>query len=227
VADPNGESAPDPTPTSWVGRAKPLPPPTDPYWPPIENPPIVYYEPAVVLRPARRRRTGRTIAIVLSSLFLLCCGGGAVLAIVLNGGLHSTAAVGSAPPGLNTPVQDGRFEFVVTAVNCGQPTVGRSIFTTRADGQYCVVDLSVRNIGTKSQSFADGFQKLIGEDGNVYSANTAAGLAANESATAVWNVINPGMKVTGKMVYDVPKQTHIVKVELHDSPFSHGVTITL
>ena len=204
----------------WVGRAKPPPPPVDPYWPPPE-PEIVY----IPVPPPRRKRTGRIIALVVVGLFGLCCVGAATLAWSLTGG-RGSSAIGPAPPGLNSPVRDGRLEFVVTAVSCGHATVGRLI-TRKAQGQFCIVDVSVSNIGTKAQAFADSFQKLIAADGKEYSADTTAGVIANESGTTIWNNLNPGAKVTGKMVYDIPKDAIVSKVELHDSPFSTGATITL
>src|ERR1700732_2451608 len=123
VSEPTSTGKPDPERTTWIGRAKPPappPPPTDPYWPPVEAIPLHYVEPvhhveyvhgypASVVRPPRPRRTGRNILITMLGVFALCCGGGAVLAIKLSGGLPGTSVIGPAPPGLNTPVKDGKF----------------------------------------------------------------------------------------------------------------------
>lgn len=231
---PRAEGA-DPEKTTWIGRARPVPPrapPTDPYWPPVDATPVPYvdyeqgYSPTLV-RPPRRRRTAGTVLLVLMGMFTLCCGGGIALAYALNGGFAGEDLVGPAPPGLNTPATDGEFTFVVTALNCGEKSVGRSIVTKKAKGVFCIVDLEVENTGTKPQNFADAFQKLLGADGTVYDADIAAGLIANESIAGLWSSIDPGSKVSGKIVYDVPAEARIAKVELHDSPLSEGVTITL
>jgi hypothetical protein len=179
------------------------------------------------IRPPRPRRTGRNILVTVLGLFALCCGGGIALAVSLNGGLPGKGFLGQAAPGLNTPVKDGQFTFVVTSVNCDQAQVGRSIVTRKAQGMYCLVALSVQNTGTETQSFSDSFQKLVGDDGTVYDADLTAGVIANENIAGLWTRITQGQKVSGTVVYDVPKQTHIVKVELHDSALSHGVVVTL
>jgi hypothetical protein len=33
--------------------------------------------------------------------------------------------------------------------------------------------------------------------------------------------------VTGKVVFDVPKDAKITRLELHDSPFSGGIAVTV
>ena len=161
---------------------------------------------------------------LLSALFVMCCVGGATLAFVVNTS-GPTAALGPALPGLNTPVKDGRFEFVVASVSCGHDAVSRAFVRRPAQGQFCLVGLSVRNVGTKSQTFADAFQKATGPTGDSYAADTAAGLLANTDGANVWTLINPGNKVSGTIVFDIPATTTISTVELHDSALSHGVTI--
>ena len=180
-----------------------------------------------MIRPPRPRRTGRNVLITVLGIFALCCGGGMALAISLNGGLSGTSVLGPAPPGLNTPVQDGQFTFVVSSVTCGQPSVGRSVVTRQAKGTFCLVKLTIENTGTESQSFSDVFQKLRGADGTVYDADVAAGVIANENIAGLWSNIAPGEKVSGTIVYDIPKQAQIATVELHDSVLSEGAMVTL
>jgi hypothetical protein len=48
----------------------------------------------------------------------------------------------------------------------------------------------------------------------------------NESSV-LFNTINPGNAVTGKVVFDIPKGAKLTTLELHDSAFSGGVTVTL
>lgn len=163
----------------------------------------------------------------LLGVFTLCCGGAVAWAVSLSGGLDGKNILGSAPPGLNDPVKDGQFTFVVTSVTCGKPSVGRSFFVRNADGQYCLVAVTVENTGESTQSFSDGFQKLIGEDGTKYSADLTAGVVANENIAGLWTRIDKGSKVSGTIVYDVPKTAKMVKVELHDSAFSLGTLVTL
>jgi hypothetical protein len=205
----------------------------------------------VLLAPPRPKRRGLRAFLIVAGIFAACCAGGATLAMLTNAALRdATSNLGAQPAqadtpspavtrtttppppapdqaGLNTPVRDGKFEFVVTGVTCGQETVGTAPITRQAKGQYCVVDLTVENIGTKDQLLVDGAQKAVGPDGTEYGPDTGAGLIANAN-TSVWlNVVKPGAKVTGKMVYDIPDGVRLAKLELHDSVFSNGATITL
>jgi len=182
----------------------------------------------VVAAPPRtpRSRRGPIAVVLLFALFAMCCIGGATLAFMVNTSRPSSA-LGPALPGLNTPVKGGRFEFVVASVSCGHASVSRAFVSRSAQGQFCLVALSVRNVGTKSQTFADAFQKANAPTGDSYAADTTAGLLANTDGANVWTLINPGNKVSGTIVFDIPAAGTISTVELHDSALSHGVIVNI
>src|SRR5262245_21771627 len=81
----------------------------------------------------------------------------AVLASALVGG--SSPAAGSLPTTqtqvqradgkTGQPVRDGKFEFTVQSVKCGVSQVGEDPLTKTAQGQFCLVTISVKNIGDK------------------------------------------------------------------------------
>lgn len=159
---------------------------------------------------------------------------GAVLALGCSAGAggsgsgSGSGAEGRAPAaGVGTAARDGKFEFTVQKVQCGVPSVGSAAVGKKAQGQFCLVTVLVRNIGDKAQTFSDSSQKAFGADDVEYSADTAAGLYANEEATTFLNEINPGNQVTGILVYDIPAAATLARLELHDSPFSGGVTVSL
>ena len=52
-----------------------------------------------------------------------------------------------AMPGLNQPAADGDFSFVVSGVDCSLTEIGTQYFGTKAQGQFCVVNVAVTNIG--------------------------------------------------------------------------------
>jgi hypothetical protein len=239
-------------PDPWVGRATARP--ADPWG--DTSPQPIYVQPThgappgyVLVAEPRPRRRGLRAFLVVAGIFAACCAGGATLALLTNAAFRdaTTSTLGAQPaeadtpvvivtsappaaparPGLNTPVRDGKFEFVVSAVTCGQDAVGIAPLSRQAKGQYCVVDLTVRNIGTKDQLLVDGAQKAIGPDGVKYGPDTGAGLLANANGSVWLNVVKPGDKVSGKMVYDVPDGVTIVMLELHDSVFSNGTTVSL
>lgn len=126
-------------------------------------------------------------------------------------------------------VRDGKFEFTVTGFSCGKTSVGDNPYLTKqAQGQFCMLNVTVKNIGDQQQSLFSANQKLL--NGNTeYSADDTATLYAGPSgSTSTWlNNINPGNSVSGVIVFDVPKDVTPTQAELHDSAFSGGVKINL
>ncbi len=56
----------------------------------------------------------------------------------------TTAKIGQA-------ANDGKFEFTVSSVQCGQASVGSNQYLTKtAQGQYCLLNVSVKNIGDQA-----------------------------------------------------------------------------
>jgi hypothetical protein len=44
----------------------------------------------------------------------------------------------------------------------------------------------------------------------------------------LWSThLNPGQRLAGTLVYDVPDPVALVRVELHDAPFSGGASVVL
>lgn len=130
-------------------------------------------------------------------------------------------------PGLHSKVRDGKFEFTVSSIKCGVKSVGDSMLGQKAQGQYCLVKLTVENIGDEAQSLFAGNQYLFDANGKKFSADSTASIYAGEDAQTIYKEINPGNSVTGVVYYDVPKTAKPTKLELHDSAFSGGVTVSL
>lgn len=146
----------------------------------------------------------------------------------------TTAVVKPAPKPAAKPasqlgkaVRDGKFEFTVRSVKCGIAVVGDNQFLQeRAQGQFCAVQLTVENIGDEPQSmFADN-QYAFDTKGRKLSANPMASMA-DETSQVLWEEINPGNAVKGKVYFDIPKGSKLTSLELHDSAFSRGVTVRL
>ena len=130
------------------------------------------------------------------------------------------------PPGLGDPVRDGKFEFVVSSADCAS-SVGSKFLNLKADGKYCVVDLTVTNIADKPQLFLGSAQKAFDAAGTKFTDDKVAGFYANGDSKAFLKKIGPGDKVVGKVVFDVPKATTLTTIELHDSFFSGGAQVAL
>lgn len=174
--------------------------------------------------------------------------GGAVLAalvvvgVVLSGGdgtsgdSDDTTATGTSTPsgkqrepkspGVGDVVKDGKFSFRITKIDKGLTQVGEDFTASKAQGQYILVHVTVRNIGDEAQLFDGAAQKLIDSEDRQYDTDSAAALNLKDS-NAFLNNINPGNSVSGILLFDVPKDFSIKAIELHDSPFSGGVEIGL
>ncbi|GIF51733.1 Mpr protein [Asanoa ferruginea] len=180
----------------------------------------------------KRRKTPWIVGGV--ALLALCCGGVGIAALNSGGDdepATDTAAVAEgntkAAPGLNQAARDGKFEFKVSKVKCGAATIGPELLKQEAQGVFCLVDVTVRNIGNKAQLFDGSSQKAFDGDGTEFSHDSAAALYANDGTDVFLEEINPGNRINGTLVYDVPKGTKLTTIELHDSPFSGGVTVRL
>jgi Domain of unknown function (DUF4352) len=122
-------------------------------------------------------------------------------------------------------VHDGKFAFVITSVDsskvAGDPT-NRHMQVT-AQGVFVNIHLRITNIGDRPQSFSATDQQLWSVRGQQFNADTMAA-----ASTGAANVdINPGNSIDATVSFDVPPQTQLATVELHDSASSAGVRVYL
>lgn len=129
-------------------------------------------------------------------------------------------------PGIGEPVRDGMFEFTVTQVETGVTEVGDEFLNEQAQGQYVLVHITVTNIGDRAQSLFGDNQTLVDTEGREHSADSTAALYL-DSADTFFSEINPGNSVGGVVVFDIPADAVPAAIELHDSMFSGGVTVSL
>lgn len=188
--------------------------------------------------------SGRRASLNPLLALLLACG--AVVVLFLAGvaaqriGTEEPAAAGTVssspskakpsskpPPRAGDAVRDGKFEFVVDRLDCSRTTVGLEYLKRTADGKYCVVSLSVRNIADGSQYFLGHAQKAFDAAGKSYGNDELAGVYANRDTQTFLQKLEPGERVTGKLVFDIPKRVRLTTLELHDSLLSGGVVIAL
>ncbi|MEU7913878.1 DUF4352 domain-containing protein [Microbispora bryophytorum] len=130
-------------------------------------------------------------------------------------------------PALGDVVKDGKFAFKVSKVEKGLSQVGEGFTVSKAQGQYVLIHLTVKNIGDEAQMFSDSAQKLIDAKGRTFDADSGAAVLGLKDSNAFLNNINPGNAVNGILLFDVPKDIKLKAVELHDSIFSDGVTVSL
>ncbi|WP_157437138.1 DUF4352 domain-containing protein [Actinoplanes subtropicus] len=137
-----------------------------------------------------------------------------------------TTPAAPATPGVGAAVRDGKFEFVVSQVDCTQTTLGAEQFKRTAKGKFCVVSLSARNIAGGAQFFLSYAQKGFDAAGAEYGVDEIADLYVNRDTKTFLDRVAPGERVAGKIVFDVPKAVTLTTLELHDSLLSGGVKVS-
>ncbi|WP_326564000.1 DUF4352 domain-containing protein [Micromonospora peucetia] len=174
------------------------------------------------------RRT-TTLALAATALVALGCGAGSTdeTSSSADDSAAKSEEKAAKTAKIGQPARDGKFEFTVKSSKCGVAKVGTSMLGDKAQGQFCLVTVNVKNIGKEAQMLDSSSQKAYAADGTEYSSDTEAGLYANEDQSTFFEEINPGNQVTGVFVFDIPKSVKLTKLELHDSMFSGGVTVAL
>ena len=161
-----------------------------------------------------------------------------VIIVSAAGGSKTTTSTGSSKDSktnikvetakIGQAVNDGKLEFTVTSIECGKTSVGSNPYLTKtAQGQYCLLNVSVKNIGNEAQSLTSSSQYLLNASGQKYSADDLATMYNAPDGTTWYSSINPGNSVAGAIVFDIPKDQTPVIAELHDSAFSGGVKVDL
>lgn len=137
----------------------------------------------------------------------------------------SSAPAEESAPGIGDAVRDGKFEFTVQNVERGVASVGDQYTSQTPQGEYVLVTLNVANIGNEQQLFDTSSQKLLDGQGREYSTDTLA--TVTNDPNLGFSQINPGNSLVATLVYDVPAGTAPSEIELHDSLFSGGVTVSV
>ena len=138
--------------------------------------------------------------------------------------LTAAAPVPAPIPGLGQEERDGKFAFVITAINSSK-TAGdpdNPYMQKTAQGVYFNLHMTVTNIGIEPQTFFATSQKVLAgnrEFGADSMASVGTGAATED--------INPGNSIDVVVSFDVPAGTVVDTAELHDSAFSGGVKLSL
>jgi hypothetical protein len=181
-----------------------------------------------MVQPTRSKINVYTVGIAIAIMLGLCLMGVALIATTASGPGRGNPVADDVEPataGLNQAVRDGKFEFTVTKIDCGKTQVGSQYSLQKAQGQYCLVSITVKNIGDKAQMFDSSNQHAYNATGAKYDTDGLAAIYLDGDSRSFLEDINPGNTVNGVVVFDIPKGASIVALELHDSAFSGGVTV--
>ncbi|MEV8508742.1 DUF4352 domain-containing protein [Actinoplanes sp. NPDC051475] len=126
----------------------------------------------------------------------------------------------------NEVVADGAFQFAVTGMRCGARRVGSDEFGQKARGEFCMVAVTVRNIGSHAGTLDGTFQTAYAATGEAFPSEAGAAMYVSRRAS-ILERIGPGARVRGTLVFDVPRGTRLTSIVLRDSARTRGVRIPL
>lgn len=146
-----------------------------------------------------------------------------VAALMLSGCVSAINRTAQPEPGIGSDALDGQFTFVVESFECGKSEVENSIFKQTANGEFCLLDLTVTNTGDQGRHFLAGVQGLFSyAGGRLTPSNEATGLV---NADAINEEINPGLAISATVVFDIADPDDIEFAHLKDAPLSQGVKV--
>lgn len=130
---------------------------------------------------------------------------------------------------IGQPVTSKKFEYVITAFQCGIPSVGEYEITKEiAKGQFCQLSISAKNIATKAESLNfSNFKLMSGEI--EYSTESWVNItaASGTDSAGFLDKVNPGLQTTGNIYFDVPLKVTPDRVQIDDSILGKATTIDL
>jgi hypothetical protein len=209
---------PYPGPTGPGGPTGPPGPPGQQGYPPPQG-------------PTKRKRWPWIVGGLVLVLIVGCVG---VSALVIGLGKKAVEDLDANVQGrnaatgkMNSPATDGKFQFTVTTMKCGVKSVGAEGLGQKAQGEFCLISVRIKNVGQSAEIFNDGSQKAYDAKNTEYSADSGAAIWANKDSSTFLEQINPGNTVNGKLVYDVPVGTKLASIVLHESAYTAGVRVPL
>lgn len=120
-------------------------------------------------------------------------------------------------------VTDGNLAITVKSVGC----TTRKLNLSAAKGVYCIATVSTKNTGTESTTVDTTSWKLFAGATEYRSDPTASIEASQAGSGGFFNSLNPGVSMTTKVVYDVPKGTKPTAISVMDGSFGEGVLVAL
>lgn len=122
----------------------------------------------------------------------------------------------------------GDFQITVHGKKCGIARVGSEYLNTKAQGSYCRVDMSAKNL-TKSPHYYDTATALTALDGagRKFHADSEAGIYGNEDGAGWFEEINPGNATRALVFFDLPKDAVLDRIEFSPGVFTLADTVTV
>ena len=122
-------------------------------------------------------------------------------------------------------VTDGDWSYVVTNLECGVKQVGSDLLGAEAQGQFCIVDISATNNGTKADYFLGSEHKIYDVNGSEYGSDSSAWIYLDDNMLV--KEVNPGNTSKGQIVFDVPETADLDYILVKSSFLSDGIKVSL
>lgn len=132
-----------------------------------------------------------------------------------------SSAGNSASGVVGSEVRDGKFAFVVSSVERQTNWYG----DPKPRGEWVIATIQVTNVSAEPQSFFVANQKLIDSAGREYAADGTAAIYMDQESMAL--DLGPGLSLTVKVPFDLPKGATLSELVLHDSAFSGGARVAV
>lgn len=131
--------------------------------------------------------------------------------------------------GLNETAQDKDLAFTVLKVDTAK-NLGNSYTQKTAQGMFYIVTLKIENKGKETASFDSSMAKVIDDQGRSFDRSidgqTAKGLSEG-NVDLFLQQVQPGLSVTGDLVFDLPETIESANLELKGGFFSDGVLVKI
>lgn len=130
---------------------------------------------------------------------------------------------------LNEPVTDSDLVFTATAVDTAT-TLGNQFTKKDAQGMFQIITLKIENKGKETKTVDSSMIALTDSQGRKFDRSiegqTAKGFSQGKVDLFLQQV-QPGLNVTGDIVFDVPKDATGLKLLVKGSYFGEGQEIDL
>jgi len=179
--------------------------------------------------PTGTRTQARPVLVGIGAGILALLGVAAVIGLAMWG--RNSASTATTEPGatgkLGQSLADGTVTFTVTKVTCGLREMSSTQATRTAAGQFCAVAVSVANRGDQKATLSGSLLTAYDRTGANYRLDEPATAYANAGRHGPLGDLPPGATVTGILVYDVPLDSRLVRLELHGAARSKGVIVNV
>lgn len=177
----------------------------------------------VTQAPASIRRLRIVALILVLGIFLVA----AFVVFSALSSMNSTDEVHEVAVGATAKVKS--FEATVRGVDCTKQTITQpddpatsydDTQSEKAEGKFCVVSFSVKNIGEKTDTYPTTSLEATNATERVLNRSIIAEEYANNGKRELDQPIDPGKTVDQLLVYDVPADTTLAYLQISDDLFA-------